>query len=201
MFIRGKVYSPLISLTHLSPLLQIPWPYFQSPWSSSISLAAFHLSSFPFPCDLFTSSSSMAVATILTCPSIMMFFEDFSVPSLPCLVHGSLLGWAPTFFLFYTFSSISPLLSYSTSNSAWPQVVVKEVNCCSRASSFPYSSGERTSLSLLRLCSSCTPSSHAIPSHLLWGCFYILSSPLQTLSFFLLPQTLYTSNILNILRC
>lgn len=60
-------------------------------------------------CDISTGSSSVALTTILTCPSITMFFDDFSVPNLPCLVHGSLLGWTLTFFLFYSFSSISPL--------------------------------------------------------------------------------------------
>lgn len=63
------------------------------------------------PCDFSTRSLRIALATIPICPSVAMFFDDFSVPNFPHLVHGSLLGWTSTFFLFYSFSFLSPVLS------------------------------------------------------------------------------------------
>ena len=102
MFIRGEVHSSLTSPAYLRLFFQMPspsWGWLSVPLFSSIVWA-------PLPWWLLPEPFSTSFATILTCPSVAVLFDDLSVPKLPCLGFRLLHGSTPTFSLLYPFDSI-----------------------------------------------------------------------------------------------
>ena len=102
MFIRGEVHSSLTSPAYLRLFFQMPspsWGWLSVPLFSSIARA-------PLPWWLLPEPFSMSFATILTCPSVAVLFDDLSVSKLPCLGFRLLHDSTPTFSLLYPFDSI-----------------------------------------------------------------------------------------------
>ena len=111
---RENVYqrrSPLIS--HLPYL---PWSFLSDTLTqlglvfSPLYFHPLHLLHFPW---WLHEPFKMSFATILTCPSVAVLLDDFSVPKLPCLGFKLLRGSTPTFSLLYPFySTVLPTLFF-----------------------------------------------------------------------------------------
>lgn len=128
--------------------------------------------------------SSLAPSVLPSLPNCSKIADDFSVPNLPCIVHGWLNCWTPRLFLFYSYvftfflqPSVPQLIIMSN------KVLLKEIYNCSYIWILPNNSGKEISIFSLRLGSSFPL--HLILPHVPWAYCHILSAPLKTLSLYL----------------